>query len=95
MSLRDPQQERQGADDIQLFRGEGRPPLPPDIKISKSGLEFVLNHCLAMDPGQRPIAKDLLLHPWILEEDRGWTFEKSKIGKAVARRAPKTIRTAT
>ena len=51
------------------------------------------DQCLAKDPAERPMVRELLQHPWITEVDRNWTFEKSKIGKAVAKRAPKTIRT--
>lgn len=64
-----------------------------EIPVSQAGLDFMNDKCLAFDPNSRPTARELMIHPWILEEDRGWTFEKSKIGKAVAKRAPKTIKT--
>ena len=77
---------------VQLFNKRARPPLPPDLKLSPAALDFMNEKCLAKDPSNRPFARDLLQHPWILDVDRNWTFEKSKIGKAVAKRAPKTIR---
>ncbi len=38
------------------------------------------------------MAKELLDHPFITEIDEDWTFGASKIGKAVAKKAPKHIK---
>lgn len=77
---------------FQLFNKRARPPLPPDIRLSNTALDFMNERCLAKDPSNRPVARDLLQHPFITDVDRNWTFAGSKIGKAVAKRAPKTIR---
>jgi hypothetical protein len=37
------------------------------------------------------MARELLQHPFIRNIDAKWTFANSKIGKAVAKRAPKKI----
>lgn len=65
------------------------------MRLSPNALDFMNERCLAKDPSDRPMAKELLQHPWILDSDKGWTFEKSKIGKAVAKTAPKSMSRAT
>ncbi|WVR04740.1 hypothetical protein IAU60_001751 [Kwoniella sp. DSM 27419] len=76
---------------FELFNKRARPPLPPEIHISDIALDFLNNKCLATDPRDRPMARDLLQHPFILEKDPRWTFENSKIGKAVAKRGAKRV----
>ncbi|KAK8847534.1 hypothetical protein IAR55_005392 [Kwoniella newhampshirensis] len=78
---------------FELFNKRARPPLPPDIHLSDTALDFLYNKCLATDPRDRPMARDLLEHRFIKEKDKKWTFAESKIGKAVAKRGAKTVRT--
>ncbi|WWD21625.1 hypothetical protein CI109_106111 [Kwoniella shandongensis] len=78
---------------FELFNKRARPPLPPDIHLSDTALDFLYNKCLATDPRDRPMARDLLEHRFIQEKDEKWTFAESKIGKAVAKRGAKTVRT--
>ncbi|KAL7419201.1 mitogen-activated protein kinase kinase kinase [Cryptotrichosporon argae] len=76
---------------LQLFNRTG-PPLAPDLHLSPVALDFLFQNCLATDPRERPMAVDLLQHPFITERDPSWTFEKSKIGKAVAKRGVRGVR---
>ncbi|WWC86729.1 uncharacterized protein L201_001607 [Kwoniella dendrophila CBS 6074] len=76
---------------FELFNKRARPPLPPDIHLSNIALDFMNTKCLATDPRDRPIAKDLLQHPFILDKDPNWTFKDSKIGQAVAKRGAKRV----
>ena len=76
---------------MKLFNKRARPPLPPEVHLSETALDFMNNRCLAKDPRDRPMARDLLQHPFITNVDSSWTFAASKIGKAVARKAPKSI----
>ncbi|WVQ69452.1 uncharacterized protein L199_007669 [Kwoniella botswanensis] len=76
---------------FELFNKRARPPLPPDIHLSDIALDFMNIQCLATDPRDRPMAKDLLQHPFILDKDPNWTFKDSKIGKAVAKRGAKRV----
>ncbi|CAD6585096.1 MAG: hypothetical protein TREMPRED_004049, partial [Tremellales sp. Tagirdzhanova-0007] len=76
---------------FELFNKRARPPLPPEVHLSETALDFMNNRCLAKDPRDRPMARDLLQHPFITNVDSSWTFAASKIGKAVARKAPKSI----
>ncbi|WWC68103.1 uncharacterized protein I206_102024 [Kwoniella pini CBS 10737] len=75
----------------ELFNKRARPPLPSDIHLSEIQLDFMNTKCLATHPEDRPMAKDLLQHPFILDKDRNWTFKDSKIGKAVAKRGAKRV----
>ncbi|WVF69666.1 hypothetical protein IAT40_004445 [Kwoniella sp. CBS 6097] len=76
---------------FELFNKRARPPLPPEIHLSDIALDFMNEKCLATDPRDRPMAKDLLQHPFILDRDENWTFAESKIGKAVAKRGAKRV----
>jgi len=38
------------------------------------------------------MARDLLQHQFITDVDPSWTFAGSRIGKAVAKKAPKSIK---
>lgn len=80
---------RQLTFDKQLFNKRSRPPLPPDIVLSSVALDFLNEKCLATDPRNRPMARDLLQHEFIKDKDLTWTFKDSKIGKAVAKRGAK------
>lgn len=73
------------------------PPLPDDLELAPDAFEFLYNLCLAEDPAQRPTAAKLIEHKFVTERDPNWTFEDSKIGKAVAKRsrAKKTMRSAS
>ena len=75
----------------QLFNKRARPPLPPDVHLSEVALDFMNSRCLAKNPRDRPMARDLLEHQFITDIDEDWTFAASKIGKAVAKKAPKHI----
>lgn len=44
---------------------------------------------MAKNPADRPMAKELLKHPFITEYDSKWTFKDSTIGKAVAKNGVK------
>ncbi|WVW78254.1 hypothetical protein I302_100207 [Kwoniella bestiolae CBS 10118] len=76
---------------FELFNKRARPPLPSDIHLSDIALDFMNTQCLATDPRDRPMAKDLLQHPFIRDKDPSWTFKDSKIGKAVAKRGAKRV----
>lgn len=80
---------------FQMFNHRARPPIPADVQLSPPALDFLNERCLAKDPGDRPVAWELLKHPFITEVDPKWTFANSKIGKAVAKKAPKTVRAPT
>ena len=71
---------------FELFSNRARPPLPPDMHLSETALDFMNEKCLAKNPRDRPMAVDLLKHPFITEFDPNWTFAGSKIGKAVKKR---------
>ncbi|WWC59626.1 uncharacterized protein I303_102185 [Kwoniella dejecticola CBS 10117] len=76
---------------FELFNKRARPPLPADIHLSETQLDFMNTKCLATDPRDRPMAKDLLQHSFIRDKDPTWTFKDSKIGKAVAKRGAKRV----
>lgn len=80
---------------LQLFNGRGAPALPPDIKLDPVAFDFLYAKCLVGDPHDRPTARDLIEHPFVTETDPGWTFENSKIGKAVAQRGATSLRQAS
>ncbi|KAF9821817.1 hypothetical protein IEO21_00247 [Rhodonia placenta] len=42
------------------------PPLPDPGQLSEIGIDFI-RQCLTIDPVQRPMAGDLMEHPWMLE----------------------------
>lgn len=75
-----------------MFHDRSRPPLPEDIHLSDIALDFMNDKCMAKDPRDRPMASELLKHQFITERDPNWTFAASKIGKAVAKRVPKSIK---
>ncbi|KAK4686856.1 mitogen-activated protein kinase kinase kinase, partial [Tremellales sp. Uapishka_1] len=77
---------------FELFNKRARPPLPPDIHLSKVALDFLNDKCLAKNPRDRPMATDLLRHQFIQDVDPKWNFAESKIGKAVAKNKAKTIK---
>ncbi|EIW71137.1 hypothetical protein TREMEDRAFT_67590 [Tremella mesenterica DSM 1558] len=74
---------------VKLFSNRARPPLPPDIHLSATALDFMNEKCMAKNPRDRPMAVELLQHPFITEYDPNWTFAESKIGMAVRKKAPK------
>ncbi|WVQ75911.1 hypothetical protein IAR50_005546 [Cryptococcus sp. DSM 104548] len=76
---------------FELFN-KRRPPLPADCIIAPIALDFLNDKCLQTDPRDRPMARDLLEHPFIKDRDPNWTFEDSKIGKAVAKRGAKRMK---
>ncbi|ORY24027.1 kinase-like domain-containing protein, partial [Naematelia encephala] len=77
---------------FELFNKRSRPPLPPDIHLNDVALDFMNEKCLAKDPRDRPTAKELMEHRFIAERDPTWSFATSKIGKAVAKKAPRTMK---
>ena len=42
------------------------PPLPEPDQLSQLGISFI-KQCLIIDPLQRPSAKELMEHPWMVE----------------------------
>lgn len=69
---------------FQLANTRAAPPVPDDVTLSSTADDFLNKRCFAPNPRDRPTASELLHHPFILDVDPGWTFEKSAIGRAVA-----------
>ena len=62
------------------------------MTLSAVALDFMNNRCLASDPNNRPMAHELLGHPFITEYDPNWVFSGSKIGKAIAKKGAKALK---
>ncbi|TXT15684.1 hypothetical protein VHUM_00187 [Vanrija humicola] len=75
---------------LEMFRNKSAPPCPPDIQLSAVARDFMYSKCMAEEPRDRPVAVELLKDEFILDTDPSWTFGNSTIGKAVAKRQPKT-----
>jgi len=69
---------------FQLANTRAAPPVPEDVTLSSVADDFLNKKCFASNPRDRPVAEELLLHPFITDRDPTWTFMDSKIGKAVA-----------
>lgn len=59
------------------------PPIPQDIEdfVSADAKDFI-NQCFTIDSEQRPTAKKLLEHPFMVE-DNTFDFDKTKLGKMI------------
>ncbi|GAA5850879.1 hypothetical protein JCM8547_009118 [Rhodosporidiobolus lusitaniae] len=54
-----------------------RPPLPPDVQLSKHADEFV-SACLQIEPEDRPKASEAKHHPFLII-DPGWSFTETSL----------------
>jgi hypothetical protein len=68
----------------QLANTRAAPPVPDDVTLSPVADDFLNKKCFAPSPRDRPVAEELLRHPFITDRDPNWTFMDSKIGRAVA-----------
>ncbi|KAH8090946.1 kinase-like protein [Filobasidium floriforme] len=69
---------------FQLANTRAAPPVPDDVTLSPVADDFLNKKCFAPSPRDRPVAEELLRHPFITDRDPNWTFMDSKIGRAVA-----------
>lgn len=74
---------------VQMFSNKRSPPLPPDIHLSLAANDFLNVRCLAYEPANRPVAKDLIEHAFIQDVNPRWTFAESDIGRKVAKNGEK------
>lgn len=70
--------------DFKLANTRAAPPVPDDVTLSPVADDFLNKKCFASSPRDRPVAEELLRHPFITDRDPNWTFMDSKIGRAVA-----------
>jgi mitogen-activated protein kinase kinase kinase len=78
-----------------LFQQRSPPPLPQEIHLNPIANEFLYTLCLAADARDRPTALELAKHTFITQRDPSWTFARSPIGRAVAKRGNKNMRSAS
>ncbi|ORX33974.1 hypothetical protein BD324DRAFT_637857 [Kockovaella imperatae] len=76
---------------LMVFQGD-IPPIPTDIGISSTAMDFMTQRCLVHSSENRATAAECLRHPFITEVDSKWTFAQSKIGKFLAKKETKSVR---
>lgn len=78
-----------------LFQKREPPPLPDRVKLDETAFDFLYKKCLASEAAERPMASQLLQHPFLTERELSWTFDKSPVGHAVLMRGNKNMRSAS
>lgn len=68
---------------ISIGRSRLAPPVPEGVRMSRLAKDF-LENCFAIKPEDRPTAEKLLTHVFPHNIPQGWTFQSSKLYRAIA-----------